>query len=85
MSTRYVAHLAGAFALVCASTAFAQTTMPAPSSNGPVTRASEKADLKKLEANGYKPEAQDANYPNDIQKAEKSAYGSGAAPTKPSN
>lgn len=46
--------------------------------NGPTTRASEKADLKNLENHGYKPTATESSYPNDIQKAEKATYGSGA-------
>jgi hypothetical protein len=46
--------------------------------NGPTTRASEKADLKNLENHGYRPAANESNYPNDIQKAERATYGSGA-------
>ena len=46
--------------------------------NGPTTRASEKADLKNLENQGYRPTANESNYPNDIQKAERATYGSGA-------
>jgi hypothetical protein len=42
-------------------------------------RAKRTADLKKLEANGYNPSANDNNYPNNLQSAEKksSANGSG--------
>jgi hypothetical protein len=57
------------------ASAQAQTTQP---NNAPVTRASEKADLKNLEAHGYQPTANDPSYPNDIQRAEKATYGSGA-------
>jgi hypothetical protein len=70
------------------ASAQAQTAQP---NNAPVTRASEKADLKNLEAHGYQPTANDPNYPNDIQRAEKATYGSGATgatstnkPTTPS-
>lgn len=41
-------------------------------------RAKKNAELKKLEDAGYKPAANDPNYPNDLQKAEKKA-GVGAA------
>jgi hypothetical protein len=67
-----------------AASAQAQTAQP---NNAPATRASEKADLKNLEAHGYQPTANDPNYPNDIQRAEKATYGSGAtganSPAKP--
>lgn len=45
----------------------------------PTTRNGEKADLKKLEQNGYKPESQDSHYPDNVQAAEKKAYGGSAA------
>lgn len=41
-------------------------------------RAKKNAELKKLEDAGYKPAANDPNYPNDLQKAEKKA-GMGAS------
>lgn len=78
-TARRMSCLAGTLALVLSSAAFAQSTPVSPMENGPTTRASEKADLKNLEAHGYRPQAQDPNYPNDIQKAEKSAYGTGSA------
>jgi hypothetical protein len=56
----------------------AATGAVAQPDNGPTTRASEKADLKNLENHGYKPTASESNYPNDVQKAEKATYGSGA-------
>jgi len=56
----------------------AATGATAQPGNGPTTRASEKADLKNLENHGYSPTASESNYPNDIQKAEKATYGSGA-------
>jgi hypothetical protein len=62
-------------AISFAASAQAQTAQP---NNSPPTRASEKADLKNLEAHGYQPTANDPNYPNDIQRAEKATYGSGA-------
>jgi hypothetical protein len=62
-------------AIAFAASAQAQTAQP---NNAPVTRASEKADLKNLEAHGYQPTANESNYPNNIQRAEKATYGSGA-------
>jgi hypothetical protein len=59
----------------------AATGATAQPGNGPATRASEKADLKNLEYHGYKPTATEPNYPNNIQKAEKATYGSGAKAT----
>jgi hypothetical protein len=62
------------------STAYAQTAATgatAQPGGGSPTRGSEKADLKNLEAHGYRPVANESNYPNDIQKAEKATYGSG--------
>lgn len=38
-------------------------------------RAKNSAELKKLEDNGYKPSANDPNYPQDLQNAEKRANG----------
>jgi len=55
----------------------AATESTAQPGGGSPTRASEKADLKNLEAHGYRPVANESNYPNDIQKAEKATYGSG--------
>jgi hypothetical protein len=51
----------------------------AQQSQGTTTRKAEKEDLKKLEQNGYKPEAQDPHYPDDVQAAEKKAYGGSTA------
>ena len=39
------------------------------------THAAKKAELKKLEQNGYQPSAPDPHYPQDIQNAEKKAAG----------
>jgi hypothetical protein len=64
-----------AFALM--NSAQAQTADTAQPNNSPPTRASEKADLKNLEAHGYRPAANESDYPNDIQRAEKAAHGSG--------
>jgi hypothetical protein len=41
--------------------------------NAKAARAKNKAELSKLEQNGYRPSAQEANYPNNIQNAEKKA------------
>ena len=64
-----VAALLAAFAL-CAN---AQT----PGTSGDTTtRAHTKADLKTLEQKGgYRPQASDPSYPNDVQAAERKAYG----------
>jgi len=43
----------------------------AQSSNAPVTRASVRADLMQLEQAGYRPSAVSANYPVDLQNAER--------------
>lgn len=69
----------------------AQTSAPDAASNGSMSKAQRKearkearerknAELKKLEKNGYNPAtANDANYPNDIQNAERKAASPGAA------
>lgn len=69
-------------AISFAGSAQAQTAQP---NDAPPTRASEKADLKNLEAHGYQPAANDPSYPNDIQRAEKATYGSGATGAASSN
>ena len=53
-----------ALALAAPAMSFAQTT------NEPVTRAQVRADLIQLENAGWRPNSQDAYYPNDIQAAE---------------
>ncbi|MFX1676018.1 DUF4148 domain-containing protein [Paraburkholderia sp. A2WS-5] len=60
-------------ALAAPVCAFAQSNAvanTASANNGPVTRAQVKADLVRVEQAGYRPEASDINYPNDIQHAE---------------
>ncbi|WP_415774244.1 hypothetical protein [Paraburkholderia sp. J7] len=69
----------------------AQTSAPDASNPASMTKAQRKearkeararknAELKKLEQNGYNPAtANDANYPNDIQNAERKAASPGAA------
>jgi Ni/Co efflux regulator RcnB len=42
----------------------------------PATRAQVRADLIQLEQNGYRPEASDAQYPDNIQAAERRAQAS---------
>ena len=42
----------------------------AQAANGPVTRAEVKADLVRVEQAGYRPQAEDPNYPADIQAAD---------------
>jgi len=51
---------------------FAQTAASGSTAQqgaGPTKRALEKADLKNLEAHGYRPVANESTYPHDIQKA----------------
>ncbi|WP_321964449.1 DUF4148 domain-containing protein [Paraburkholderia sp. J7] len=62
-----VSTLLVACALAAPAAAFAQTATPA---NTPVTRAQVVADLVRLEQTGYRPTANDLNYPDDIQHAE---------------
>ncbi|TDG08291.1 DUF4148 domain-containing protein [Paraburkholderia guartelaensis] len=62
-----VSTLLVACALAAPAAAFAQTANPA---NTPVTRAQVVADLTRLEQAGYRPVANDLNYPDDIQHAE---------------
>ncbi|WP_158933654.1 DUF4148 domain-containing protein [Burkholderia sp. S171] len=73
-----------ALSIAFTSIGYAQTAgngSTAQPSGTPPTRASEKADLKNLEAHGYRPSANESNYPNDIQKAEKATNGSGVTGT----
>jgi hypothetical protein len=52
------------------------TQMPSQDNNGPTTRQQQKDQVKTLEQNGYQPgRGGDANYPNNIQNAEKRAQG----------
>ncbi|MGI4858178.1 MAG: DUF4148 domain-containing protein [Janthinobacterium lividum] len=43
--------------------------------DGKARRAKKNAELSKLEKNGYNPSANDENYPNNLQAAEKKANG----------
>jgi len=56
-----------ACALAAPVAAFAQSTHV---DNGPVTRAQVIADVVRVEQAGYRPTAEDINYPDDIQHAE---------------
>jgi hypothetical protein len=56
-----------------------QQPVATPQSSGTTTHAAKKAELKKLEQNGYQPSATDSKYPQDIQNAEKKANGAGGA------
>ncbi|SDV51493.1 DUF4148 domain-containing protein [Chitinasiproducens palmae] len=47
------------------------------------TRQEKKAELKKLEANGYRPEYNDPHYPNNLQNAERRSGSPGAASQRP--
>ncbi|HZZ11888.1 MAG TPA: DUF4148 domain-containing protein [Paraburkholderia sp.] len=51
----------------------------AQDSGSTTTHAAKKAELKKLEQNGYQPSSQDSHYPTDIQNAEKKAAGGAGA------
>lgn len=62
-----VSTLLVACALAAPAAAFAQSATPA---NTPVTRAQVVGDLVRLEQTGYRPTANDLNYPDDIQHAE---------------
>ncbi|MEM5310483.1 DUF4148 domain-containing protein [Paraburkholderia sp. JHI869] len=62
-----VSTLLVACALAAPAAAFAQTVN---SANAPVTRAQVIGDLERLEQAGYRPIANDQNYPDDIQHAE---------------
>jgi hypothetical protein len=62
-----VSTLLVACALAAPVAAFAQT---ADTANAPVTRAQVIGDLVRLEQAGYRPLANDNNYPDDIQHAE---------------
>jgi hypothetical protein len=64
-----------ALALAAPAMSFAQTT------NEPVTRAQVRADLIQLENAGWRPNAQDAYYPNDVQAAEARVHSGDATAT----
>jgi Domain of unknown function (DUF4148) len=75
--------LLAASVLTLASAHLVQAQQPADAQQGSTTtRAANKAELKKLEQNGYQPHANDSNYPQDIQNAEKKASG-GTPSAKP--
>jgi hypothetical protein len=52
--------------LVVPAVSFAQSQ----GDNGPVTRAQVRNELVQLEAAGYRPNVNDINYPNDLQRAQ---------------
>lgn len=51
------------------------TSRSARRANAKAAHAKNKAELGKLEKNGYKPTAQEPDYPNNIQNAEKKTNG----------
>ncbi|WP_460908872.1 DUF4148 domain-containing protein [Paraburkholderia jirisanensis] len=58
----------------------AQAQQPNPASQGSTTtRAAQKAEVKKLEQNGYQPGTDDQHYPQNLQNAEKKAHANAAA------
>jgi hypothetical protein len=73
--------LIAASAVTLAGAQLAQAQQPpATQQNSTTTRAATKSDLKKLEQNGYKPDADDPHYPRNIQNAEKKAAGGTSTP-----
>ncbi|PQV49252.1 DUF4148 domain-containing protein [Paraburkholderia sp. BL21I4N1] len=81
---RVLTRLLAASVLTVAGVPLVQAQQPSADTqnNGTTTRAAKKAELKKLEKNGYQPSADDPHYPQDIQNAEKKANG-GGNPTGP--
>jgi hypothetical protein len=55
---------------------------PVTSQNGSSTHAAKKAELKKLEQNGYQPSATQSQYPQNVQGAQQRAAG-GAGASQP--
>ncbi|WP_260854491.1 DUF4148 domain-containing protein [Paraburkholderia sp. BCC1884] len=76
------ARLVTASVLALAGAHLVQAQQPAATQDSTTTRAAKKAELKKLEQNGYQPTANDPHYPQDIQNAEKKTNGT-AAPGAP--
>jgi Domain of unknown function (DUF4148) len=73
---RVFTRLLAASVLTLASAHLVQAQQPADTQQGSTTtHAAKKAEMKKLEQNGYQPRSQDPNYPQDIQNAEKKAAG----------
>jgi Domain of unknown function (DUF4148) len=73
---RAFTRLVAASVLTLAGAHLVQAQQPADTQQGSTTtRSAKKAEVKKLEQNGYQPHAADANYPQDIQNAEKKAAG----------
>ena len=64
------------FRTVAISSALALPALAlAQETNGPVTRDQVRNDLRQVEAAGYNPAGEDAQYPNDIQAAQARAQG----------
>lgn len=79
-TSRAFARVVAASVLTLASAHLVEAQQPAdPSQNSTTTRSAKKAELKKLEQNGYQPSATDQQYPQDIQNAEKKANGATGA------
>jgi len=66
----------GVAAAAVGSAALAQQNPPPQSST---TRPAQKAEVKKLEQNGYQPGTDDQHYPQNLQNAEKKAHANAAA------
>jgi Domain of unknown function (DUF4148) len=79
-ANRAIARVIAASVLTVASVHLVQAQQPAATSpDSTTTHTAKKAELKKLEQNGYQPSATDAHYPQDIQNAEKKAGGTAGA------
>lgn len=76
------ARLLTASVLTVAGAHLVQAQQPAVTPDSTTTHAAKKAELKKLEQNGYQPTANDPHYPQDIQNAEKKTTGT-VAPGAP--
>jgi hypothetical protein len=66
------------FALLGAAAAHAQPAAT-PQHGSATTRAAQKAEIQKLEQNGYQPGTDDPHYPQNLQNAQKKARGGAAA------
>ena len=83
-ASRTFTRIVAASVLTVASAHLVQAQQPAATSqNSTTTRSAKKAELKKLEQNGYQPSATDQQYPQDVQNAEKKANGATGATQPP--
>ena len=71
--------------LTVAGAKLVQAQQTTPPQNGTTTHSAKKAELKRLEQNGYKPGATDPHYPQNIQNAEKKANAGNGSSTPMTN